>query len=98
MVDGESDASVGVGVENDASVNNAGSCASAGGACMGVLTCTVVGPVHCGPNSLCCLVTNMNTMVVSDDAATGTGTPNACATSNCSDAGSASASGDAAAD
>lgn len=96
MVDGESEASVGVGVESDASVTSSAACTSAGGVCMGASTCTVVGPVHCGPGVLCCLA--MTAVVVSADDAGGTPTANGCATSNCPDGASASASADAAAE
>jgi hypothetical protein len=95
MADAESEASVSV--EIDASLTQSGACASAGGVCMaGASTCTVVGPVHCGPDALCCL--NMNALVVSADAAvSGPAAVDACASSACSD-GAARASGDAAAE
>ncbi len=67
---------------------------------MGVTTCTVVGPVHCGPDALCCLVTAPQTVA---DAAPNS-PDDACAAGGCAeDAGSgvvadASTSVDAAAD
>ncbi len=82
-LDAEADASLGSETDSSSSSPPPASCASAGGTCLAVSTCQVVGPVHCGSDSLCCFV-----MTTGSTDAEAEMIPDVCASSACSgDAG-----------
>lgn len=84
-MDGEGDGTSSAGMDA-APLSAAAACAAAGGVCNTTATCIVVGPVHCGSGTLCC----MNASTGGNPSTPDDATTNSCASGGCpEDAGTA---------